>query len=171
MLENLILSRNLNEQIQPKGRPVTNGLDFCLLRLPLRPFTRPHTAVHRGVDFAGRSGAQVVAVAARRSDAGRASASATARWSRSITAMASVTRYAHNERNLVSVGRPCKGPADRADGLYGPRDRAESALRSAPQRQPGESTAACGRALAHPSSRSRLSHPARRPGYQPSGAH
>jgi murein DD-endopeptidase MepM/ murein hydrolase activator NlpD len=102
VLENLILSRNLNEQIKPKGRPVTDGWISSYFGSRSDPFTG-YTAVHKGVDFAGRSGAQVVAVA-----------TGVVTWSRERFGYGKmveinhgngfVTRYAHNERNLVSVG-------------------------------------------------------------------
>ena len=102
VLENLILSRNLNEQIKPKGRPVTDGWISSYFGSRSDPFTG-YTAVHKGVDFAGRSGAQVIAVA-----------TGVVTWSRERFGYGKmveinhgngfVTRYAHNERNLVSVG-------------------------------------------------------------------
>ncbi|HKE44362.1 MAG TPA: M23 family metallopeptidase [Steroidobacteraceae bacterium] len=102
VLENLILSRNLNEQIKPKGRPVTDGWISSYFGSRSDPFTG-YTAVHKGVDFAGRAGAQVVAVA-----------TGVVTWSRERFGYGKmveinhgngfVTRYAHNERNLVSVG-------------------------------------------------------------------
>jgi murein DD-endopeptidase MepM/ murein hydrolase activator NlpD len=102
VLENLILSRNLNDQIKPKGRPVTDGWISSYFGSRSDPFTG-YTAVHKGVDFAGREGAQVVAVA-----------TGVVTWSRERFGYGKmveinhgngfVTRYAHNERNLVSVG-------------------------------------------------------------------
>ena len=102
VLENLILSRNLNEQIKPKGRPVTDGWISSYFGSRSDPFTG-YTAVHKGVDFAGRSGAQVIAVA-----------TGVVTWSRERFGYGKmveinhgngfVTRYAHNERNLVTVG-------------------------------------------------------------------
>lgn len=102
VLENVILSRNLNEQIKPGGRPVRDGWISSYFGSRSDPFTG-HTAFHRGVDFAGRSGAEVVSVAA-----------GVVTWSRERHGYGKmveinhgngyVTRYAHNERNLVSVG-------------------------------------------------------------------
>lgn len=102
VLENVILSRNLNEQIRPGGRPVRDGWISSYFGSRSDPFTG-HTAFHRGVDFAGRSGAEVVSVAA-----------GVVTWSRERHGYGKmveinhgngyVTRYAHNERNLVSVG-------------------------------------------------------------------
>jgi murein DD-endopeptidase MepM/ murein hydrolase activator NlpD len=102
VLENVILSRNLNEQIKPGGRPVRDGWISSYFGSRSDPFTG-YTAFHRGVDFAGRAGAEVVSVAA-----------GVVTWSRERHGYGKmveinhgngyVTRYAHNERNLVSVG-------------------------------------------------------------------
>jgi len=102
VLENVILSRNLNEQIKPGGRPVRDGWMSSYFGSRSDPFTG-YTAYHKGVDFAGRAGAEVVAVA-----------TGVVTWSRERYGYGKmveinhgngyVTRYAHNERNLVSVG-------------------------------------------------------------------
>lgn len=102
VLENVILSRNLNEQIKPAGRPVRDGWISSYFGSRSDPFTG-YTAYHKGVDFAGRAGAEVVAVA-----------TGVVTWSRERYGYGKmveinhgngyVTRYAHNERNLVSVG-------------------------------------------------------------------
>jgi murein DD-endopeptidase MepM/ murein hydrolase activator NlpD len=102
VLENVILSRNLNEQIRPGGRPVRDGWISSYFGSRSDPFTG-YTAYHKGVDFAGRAGAEVVAVA-----------TGVVTWSRERYGYGKmveinhgngyVTRYAHNERNLVSVG-------------------------------------------------------------------
>lgn len=102
VLENVMLSRNLNEQIRPGGRPVRDGWISSYFGSRSDPFTG-YTAHHRGVDFAGRKGAEVVAVAA-----------GVVTWSRERFGYGKMveinhgngylTRYAHNERNLVSIG-------------------------------------------------------------------
>jgi len=102
VLENVILSRNLNEQIRPGGRPVRDGWISSYFGSRSDPFTG-YTAYHKGVDFAGRAGAEVVAVAA-----------GVVTWSRERYGYGKlveinhgngyVTRYAHSERNLVSIG-------------------------------------------------------------------
>lgn len=102
VLENLILSDNLREQIRPEGRPVLQGWISSYFGQRSDPFTG-YTANHKGVDFAGRAGAEIVAVAA-----------GIVTWSRERYGYGRmveinhgdgfVTRYAHNERNLVSVG-------------------------------------------------------------------
>ena len=102
VLENVILSENLNAQIRPNGRPVLQGYLSSYFGSRSDPFTG-YQANHKGVDFAGRAGAEVVAVAA-----------GVVTWSRERYGYGKmveinhgngyVTRYAHNERNLVSVG-------------------------------------------------------------------
>jgi murein DD-endopeptidase MepM/ murein hydrolase activator NlpD len=102
VLENVILSENLNEQIRPGGRPVRQGWISSYFGSRSDPFTG-YTAMHKGVDFAGRAGAEVVAVAA-----------GVVTWSRERYGYGKMveinhgngfsTRYAHCERNLVSVG-------------------------------------------------------------------
>jgi murein DD-endopeptidase MepM/ murein hydrolase activator NlpD len=62
VLESLISTRNLSRQIVPGGRPVTQGWISSYFGHRADPFTG-RNAFHRGLDFAGPSGAQVVAVA------------------------------------------------------------------------------------------------------------
>ncbi len=102
VLENVILSRNLSEQIRPGGKPVVSGWISSYFGSRADPFTG-YTAHHKGVDFAGRAGAEVVAVA-----------TGVVTWSRERYGYGKMveinhgngyaTRYAHNERNLVQVG-------------------------------------------------------------------
>ncbi len=102
VLESLLMTHKLNEQILPDGRPVTKGWISSSFGRRSDPFTG-FSAFHKGIDFAGREGAQVVAVAA-----------GVVTWSRDRFGYGRmveikhgngyVTRYAHNERNLVKVG-------------------------------------------------------------------
>ena len=62
-LENVILARDLKEQIHPEGRPVTAGFISSYFGKREDPFSG-HEAYHKGVDFAGTAGANVIAVAA-----------------------------------------------------------------------------------------------------------
>ena len=62
-LENVILARELKEQIHPEGRPVTGGFISSYFGERQDPFSG-HEAYHKGVDFAGTTGANVMAVAA-----------------------------------------------------------------------------------------------------------
>ena len=106
VLENLLMNRNLSKQVEPEGRPVKSGWISSYFGNRTDPFTgRP--AFHRGVDFAGKEGAEVTAVAA-----------GVVVWSGPRYGFGElveinhgngyVTRYAHNFENLVSVGEAVK---------------------------------------------------------------
>jgi len=105
-LENLILARELKEETHPEGRPVTNGFISSYFGERADPFDGLET-FHKGVDFAGAAGSKVIAVAAgvvtwagERSGFGR--------LVEINHGDGYVTRYAHNERMLVSVGQTVK---------------------------------------------------------------
>lgn len=106
ILEDLLLSRTLNEQGYPTGRPVTSGWLSSYFGKRTDPFTgRP--AMHAGVDFAGKLGSDIVAVAA-----------GVVIWSGQRHGYGNlieinhgngyVTRYGHNQKNLVKVGQTVK---------------------------------------------------------------
>jgi murein DD-endopeptidase MepM/ murein hydrolase activator NlpD len=105
-LENLILARELKEEIHPEGRPVSSGYISSYFGERADPFDG-REAFHRGVDFAGTLGSEVVAVAAGVVTwAGQRSG-----YGRLIEVSHGdgyTTRYAHNERTLVSVGQTVK---------------------------------------------------------------
>src|SRR5271168_2058059 len=63
VLENLILTRELNKQVYPEGRPVQEGWISSYFGQRADPFTG-YSAVHKGLDFAGPEGTKVTAVAA-----------------------------------------------------------------------------------------------------------
>ncbi len=101
-LESLILDRELRRQGVPAGRPVASGW----LSSPFGKRTDPFTgrqAWHEGVDFAGKLGSEVVAVAA-----------GVVTWSGKRSGYGTlveinhgngyVTRYGHNRVSLVKVG-------------------------------------------------------------------
>ena len=102
VLEELLMERRLRREASPAGRPVRRGWLSSYYGRRTDPFTgrREH---HRGVDFAGRLGSPVVAVA-----------SGIVTWSGERYGYGLmveidhgdgyVTRYAHNLRNLVRVG-------------------------------------------------------------------
>ncbi|HEU4694106.1 MAG TPA: M23 family metallopeptidase [Vicinamibacterales bacterium] len=102
VLESLISTRNLSRQIVPGGRPVTQGWISSYFGHRADPFTG-RRAFHRGLDFAGPSGAEVVAVA-----------SGVVTYSKERFGYGKVveinhgngyvTRYAHNQRVLVAPG-------------------------------------------------------------------
>ena len=105
-LENVILARELKEEIHPAGRPVTRGFISSYFGERSDPFDG-REAFHKGVDFAGSIGDNVVAVAAgvvtwagERSGFGR--------LIEINHGDGFVTRYAHNQRTLVSVGETVK---------------------------------------------------------------
>lgn len=105
-LENVILARDLKKQIHPEGRPVNQGFISSYFGEREDPFTG-REAYHKGVDFAGSAGEDVVAVAA-----------GVVTWSGERSGYGNlveinhgdgyVTRYAHNERTLVKVGDTVK---------------------------------------------------------------
>ena len=102
VLENLLLDRNLAEQVSPQGRPIQSGWMSSQFGKRTDPFTGKD-AMHWGIDFAGRSGAEIVAVGA-----------GVVTWSGNRHGYGQlvevnhgnglVTRYAHNKENKVSVG-------------------------------------------------------------------
>jgi murein DD-endopeptidase MepM/ murein hydrolase activator NlpD len=102
-LENVILARDLNQQIRPQGRPTNAGFISSHFGERQDPFTG-HEAFHKGVDFAGAAGSEVVSVAA-----------GVITWAGQRTGYGSlieinhgngyVTRYGHNQRVLVNVGQ------------------------------------------------------------------
>jgi len=102
VLEDLMLNRKLRDEVRPEGRPVTAGYVSSQFGSRTDPFTG-RRAFHKGVDFASREGAEVVAVA-----------SGVVIWSGERYGYGQlveinhgngyVTRYAHNVDNLVAVG-------------------------------------------------------------------
>lgn len=102
-LENLILERELRQQIMPEGRPVRQGYVSSYFGERQDPFNG-HQAFHRGVDFASEAGTEVIAVAAGVvTFAGERPGYGT--MVEINHGDGYVTRYGHNDRNLVSVGQ------------------------------------------------------------------
>jgi murein DD-endopeptidase MepM/ murein hydrolase activator NlpD len=105
-LESLLLDQTLNEQGYPTGRPVERGWLSSGFGKRMDPFTG-RKAMHEGVDFAGKLGADVVAVAA-----------GVVTWQGVRSGYGNlieinhgngyVTRYGHNQVNLVKVGETVK---------------------------------------------------------------
>ncbi len=102
VLESMLLDQNLSDRVYPQGRPVKSGWMSSYFGRRTDPFTgKP--ANHRGVDFAGKAGAEVIAVA-----------DGVVTWSSPRYGFGKLveinhgngyaTRYAHNSENLVSVG-------------------------------------------------------------------
>lgn len=105
-LENVILTRELKEEIHPEGRPVASGYISSYFGERADPFDGRET-FHKGVDFAGSIGSDVVAVAA-----------GVVTWAGERSGYGKLieinhgdgyaTRYAHNSRTLVSIGQTVK---------------------------------------------------------------
>jgi murein DD-endopeptidase MepM/ murein hydrolase activator NlpD len=102
VLESMLLDQNLSDRVYPQGRPVKSGWMSSYFGRRTDPFTgKP--ANHRGVDFAGKAGAEVIAVA-----------DGVVTWSSPRYGFGKLveinhgngyaTRYAHNSENLVSIG-------------------------------------------------------------------
>lgn len=106
VLEDFLLDRKLQEEVYPEGRPVSSGYISSRYGNRNDPFTG-RRAFHKGIDFAGRTGADVVAVA-----------SGVVVWSGPRYGYGQMieinhgggyaTRYAHNANNLVAVGDTVK---------------------------------------------------------------
>lgn len=103
VLESVLMNQSLSERVYPQGRPVRTGWMSSYYGRRTDPFTgKP--ANHRGVDFAGKQGAEIIAVAA-----------GIVTWSAQRYGYGQMieinhgngysTRYAHNAENLVEVGQ------------------------------------------------------------------
>lgn len=106
VLETMLMNRNLQAEVMPAGRPVNRGWLSSYFGLRTDPFSgrRVH---HSGVDFAGKMGSDVVAVAAgvvtysgKRSGYGNL---VEINHGKGYS-----TRYGHNSENLVKVGDTIK---------------------------------------------------------------
>lgn len=105
-LESMLIKQNLHDRVHPQGRPVKSGWMSSYFGRRTDPFTgKP--ANHRGVDFAGKYGAEVISVA-----------DGVVTWAGSRFGYGEMveinhgngyaTRYAHNSKNLVAVGDEVK---------------------------------------------------------------
>ncbi len=106
VLEDMLMTRNLQSEVIPAGRPITKGWLSSYFGMRTDPFNgrRVH---HSGVDFAGKLGSDVVSVAAgvvifagRRSGYGN--------LVEVNHGKGYVTRYGHNSKILVKVGETVK---------------------------------------------------------------
>ncbi len=106
VLESVLMNQNLSERVYPQGRPVKSGWLSSYFGKRTDPFTgKP--ANHTGIDFAGKHGDEIVAVA-----------DGVVTWSGDrygYGVMVEIThgngyatRYAHNSENLVVVGEEVK---------------------------------------------------------------
>jgi murein DD-endopeptidase MepM/ murein hydrolase activator NlpD len=102
VLENLILTRELNKQVYPEGRPVQDGFISSYFGRRADPFTG-YLAVHKGLDFAGPAGSAVSSVAAGLvTFAGERAGFGEMVEINHGNGLA--TRYCHNEKLLVKQG-------------------------------------------------------------------
>jgi len=106
VLESVLMGQNLNDRVYPQCRPVSSGWISSYFGKRTDPFTgKP--ANHTGIDFAGKLGDPVAAVA-----------DGVVTWSADrygYGVMVEInhgngysTRYAHNAENLVAVGDEVK---------------------------------------------------------------
>lgn len=101
-LEGLLMNRKLQAAVQPEGRPVASGWISSGFGVRTDPVNGKRE-FHRGIDFASRTGTEVLAVAAGVvTGAGRRAA-----YGNTVEISHGnglVTRYSHNKENLVQVG-------------------------------------------------------------------
>jgi murein DD-endopeptidase MepM/ murein hydrolase activator NlpD len=102
MLEDLLVNRELIKETRPGGRPVAKGWISSLYGYRTDPFNGRKT-LHKGMDFAGKAGTPVTALAAGivvRADHDKGYGNVVElRHTDGYT-----TRYAHNQENLVKPG-------------------------------------------------------------------
>jgi len=106
ILESLMVDRKLNQQSSVTGRPVQKGWMSSRYGYRTDPF-HGRRSWHNGVDFAGKDGANVIAVA-----------SGVVTWTGEKQGYGQmveldhgegyITRYAHNKKNLVNAGDAVK---------------------------------------------------------------
>lgn len=102
LLQDMIMNRELKQEITPSGYPVKQGYVTSGYGSRTDPFSGKKKS-HRGVDFAGKTGSDVIAVAA-----GVVIKSERNGGYGNVLELRHpdgyVTRYAHNKRNLVKEG-------------------------------------------------------------------
>jgi len=106
VLETLLMDRSLRERLMPSGRPIGKGWLSSKFGKRADPFTGKQE-YHKGVDFAGKEGADVLAVG-----------DGVVTWSSKRSGYGNlveinhgngyVTRYGHNKTNTVEVGETVK---------------------------------------------------------------
>jgi murein DD-endopeptidase MepM/ murein hydrolase activator NlpD len=106
LLETLLMSRNLEDEVSPRGRPIKRGWTSSYYGMRTDPFTgrREH---HKGMDFAGKQGSEVISVGA-----------GVVTWAGERYGYGNLvevnhgngyaTRYGHSEKILVTVGSTVK---------------------------------------------------------------
>ncbi len=106
VLENILISSQMQEEVFPEGRPIRRGWISSYYGTRTNPFTGK-LQFHKGMDFAAKSGSDVLAVAG-----------GVVTWSGKRYGYGNlveinhgngyVTRYGHNSKNLVEVGDTVK---------------------------------------------------------------
>ncbi|MGB5439167.1 MAG: M23 family metallopeptidase [Gammaproteobacteria bacterium] len=106
VLEVLLMSRSLHDRVMPSGKPVDEGWLSSKYGKRSDPFTGKRD-FHKGLDFAGKKGSDVLAVG-----------DGVVSWSGRRTGYGKlieinhgngyVTRYGHNQYNLVAAGDTVK---------------------------------------------------------------
>jgi murein DD-endopeptidase MepM/ murein hydrolase activator NlpD len=106
VLESVLMNQNLVDRVYPQGRPIESGWMSSYFGRRTDPFTGKQ-ANHKGVDFAGKAGTEVLAVA-----------DGIVTWASKRYGYGQLveinhgngysTRYAHNSENLVAVGDEVK---------------------------------------------------------------
>ena len=102
VLEEVIMNRRLRNESKPRGRPITKGWTSSYYGKRADPFTGK-LAMHKGMDFAGKEGSEIIAVA-----------SGVVTWAGDRYGYGELvevnhgngytTRYGHNAELLVEVG-------------------------------------------------------------------
>ena len=106
VLENVLMTTHMAEETSPEGRPIKRGWISSFFGKRTNPFTGK-SEMHKGMDFAGKMGSKVYAVAG-----------GVVTWSGPRYGYGNlveishgngyVTRYGHNANNLVTVGETVK---------------------------------------------------------------
>jgi murein DD-endopeptidase MepM/ murein hydrolase activator NlpD len=106
VLESVLMSRSISARVTPSGRPVADGWISSTYGKRNDPFTGKQD-FHHGIDFAGRKESGVVAAG-----------DGVVIWSDMLAGYGNlvevnhgngyVTRYGHNQKNLVNVGDTVK---------------------------------------------------------------
>lgn len=106
VLENILISSQMQDEVFPEGRPIRRGWISSYYGTRTNPFTGK-LQFHKGMDFAAKSGSDVLAVAG-----------GVITWSGKRYGYGNlveinhgngyVTRYGHNKSNLVAVGDTVK---------------------------------------------------------------
>jgi len=106
VLENILMSSHMQEEVFPAGRPIKRGWISSYYGTRTNPFSGK-LQFHKGMDFAAKSGSDILAVAG-----------GVVTWSSKRYGYGNlveinhgngyVTRYGHNKQNLVEVGDTVK---------------------------------------------------------------